>query len=202
MSFNVSDKNELQILQNNGLRICYNVRLRDMVSIERMHNLAHLLSLDQRRQKQVLFLMFIHKNRHVEACRIHPTNTRAANVYSFVREKYNNVKYKNSSYYKGSLLWDTLPASTRLCLDITDFRNSLKRIYSNYNSKIWWHALCFPNCINWMWINEYIWDCDVMKEMQLIWLKLQRLILILILLLLLCTCRKIRGLPWSVSLWN
>ena len=137
MSFNVSDRNELQILQNNGLRICYNVRLRDMVSIERMHNLAHLLSLDQRRQKQVLFLMFIHKNRHVEACRIHPTNTRAANVYSFVREKYNNVKYKNSSYYKGSLLWDTLPASTRLCLDITDFRNSLKRIYSNYNSKIW-----------------------------------------------------------------
>ena len=47
MFFNVSDKNELQILQNNGLRICYNVRLRDMVSIESMHNLAHLLSLDQ-----------------------------------------------------------------------------------------------------------------------------------------------------------
>ena len=137
MSFNVSDKNELQILQYNGLRICYNFRLRDMVSIEHMHNLAHLLSLDQRWQKQVLFLMFIYQNRHVEARRVYPRNTGAANAYSFVREKYNNVKYKNSSYYKGSLSWDTLTATTRLCLNITDFRNSLICIYSKYNSKIW-----------------------------------------------------------------
>ena len=59
MSLNVSDKNDLQTLQNNGLRTCYNVRLRDRVSIERMHNQAKLLSLEQRRQKQVLLLLFI-----------------------------------------------------------------------------------------------------------------------------------------------
>ena len=67
MSLNVSDKNDLQTLQNNGLRTCYNVRLRDRVSIERMHNQAKLLSLEQRRQKQVLLLLFIYKTRHIDA---------------------------------------------------------------------------------------------------------------------------------------
>ena len=77
--------------------------------------------------KTGIILMLFYKNRHVEARRVHTRNTRAANVYSFVPEKYNNVKYKNSSYYKGSFLWDTLPASTRLCLNITDFRNSCEK---------------------------------------------------------------------------
>ena len=108
-----------------------------MVSIERMHNQAKFLSLDQRQQKQVLLLMFIYKNRHVDARRVYARNTRAAEVYSFVRERYHNVKYKNSSYFKGSLLWDTLPVQTRSCLNITDFRNSLRRLYPKYNSIIY-----------------------------------------------------------------
>ena len=37
LSANISDKNDLQVLQNNALRICFNVRLRDKVSIERIH---------------------------------------------------------------------------------------------------------------------------------------------------------------------
>ena len=91
-------------MQNNALRTCFNVRLRDKISIERMHSRANLLSLDQRGQKQILFLLFIYKNRHDDDRRVHARNTRAANVYSFVREVYHNVKYKNSPYYKGSLL--------------------------------------------------------------------------------------------------
>ena len=37
ISCNISDLNNLQTLQNHALQICYNVRLRDMVSIEHMH---------------------------------------------------------------------------------------------------------------------------------------------------------------------
>ena len=37
LSTNISDRNDLQVLENTALRICSNVRLRDMVSIERMH---------------------------------------------------------------------------------------------------------------------------------------------------------------------
>ena len=45
------------------------------------------------------------------------------------------MKYKNSPNYKGSLLWDTLPATTRCYLNITDYKDSLKVIFSKYNSK-------------------------------------------------------------------
>ena len=90
---NISDRQDLQVLQNTALCICYNLRLRDMVSVERMHNRANLLSLDQTRQKQILFLLSIYKNRH-DVRRVHARNTQAANVYSFVRERYHSVKYK------------------------------------------------------------------------------------------------------------
>ena len=136
LSANISDNYDLQVLQNNALRICYNVRLRDRVTIKRMHTCANLLSIDQRRQKQVLILLFIHKARHLDARRIYPRNTRAANVYSFVCERYHNVKYKNSPYYKGSLLWDSLPIATRRCLNIMDYKKSLKMLYRNYNDII------------------------------------------------------------------
>ena len=92
---NVLERNSLQTLQNNTLRICFNVRLRD------------LLSLEQRRRRQLLFLVFIYKTRHDDIRKIHARNTRGANVYSFVRERYNNVKYNNSPHYKGSLRYGT-----------------------------------------------------------------------------------------------
>ena len=136
LSFNISVKNDLQVLQNNALHICYNVRLHDIVLIEYMHTRANLLRLDQRRQKQILFLLFIYKNRHVDARRVYPRNTRAANIFSFVREMYHNVKYSNSPYYKGSLLWHGLPDITKCCLNITDYNNSLKRIYNKYSHDI------------------------------------------------------------------
>ena len=136
ISGNVSDRNDLQTLQNNALRICYNVRLRDRVSVGNMHRNANLLSLEQRRQKQLLCLMFLYKTRHAEIRRIHGRNTRAADVFSFTRERYHNVKYRNSPFYKGALLWDTLPICVRQCLTVSDFKKSLKNIYSSYNDKL------------------------------------------------------------------
>ena len=97
-----------------------------------MHARAYLLSLDQRQQNQILFLLFIYKNRHDDDRRVHARNTRAANVYSFVHEVY-HVKYKNSPYYKGSLLWDNLPVLVKRSLNIIDFKNFIKHIYSKYS---------------------------------------------------------------------
>ena len=132
ISGNVSDRNELQTLQNNALRICFNVKLRDRMSIVQMHNRSNLLSLEQRRQKQLLCLMFIYKNRHIDIRRIHGRNTRAAGVYSFTRERYHNVKYRNSPFYKGALLWDTLPVNARQCLTIIEFKKHLANVYTQY----------------------------------------------------------------------
>ena len=76
ISGNVSDRHDLQ---NTALRICYNVMLRDRVSIAEMHRRSNLLSLEQRRQKQLLCLMFIYKCRHDNVW-LYDRNTRAANV--------------------------------------------------------------------------------------------------------------------------
>ena len=103
------------------------------MSIEYMHNTAGLLSLEQRRPKQVLCLMFIHKQRFTVA-RIHQRITRAAGVFSFVRERYNCTKYKNSPYYKGAILWDGLPVHVRNCTSLLEFKKYLKVIYRKYNS--------------------------------------------------------------------
>ena len=133
ISSNLSDRGELQKLQNYALRIiCYNVKLRDRVSVEHMHNRAKLLSLEQRRQKQLLSLMFIYKQRFTVA-RIHERVTRGAGIFSFVRERYNCVKYKNSPYYKGSILWDGLPNDVKNSQTLLEFKKHLKRLYRIYD---------------------------------------------------------------------
>ena len=121
ISGKVSGRQDLQTLQNNALRTCYNVRLWDRISIVDMHRRARLLSLEQRRQKQLLCLMFIYKTRHASIRRVHGRNTRAANVYSFTRERCQNVKYKNSPFYKGALLWDTLPRHMKQYMSLLEF---------------------------------------------------------------------------------
>ena len=133
ISCNVSDRNDLQTLQNSALRVCYNVRLRDRVAVKGMHNRANLLSLEQRRQVQVLCLMFIYKTRHLDARRVYNRRTRAAVIFNFVRERYNCTKYRSSPYYKGSLLWDALPPDAKRCTTLIEFKKCLKNVYNTYN---------------------------------------------------------------------
>ena len=97
-----------------------------------MHRRANLLRLEQRRQKQLLCLMFIYKIRHDDIRRVHVRNTRAANVYSFTRERYHNTKYKNSPFYKGALLWDMLPLDAKQCMSLKEFKKILSNVYSRY----------------------------------------------------------------------
>ena len=42
--------------------ICFNVRITDRKEIDMMHRPANLISLEQRRQKPLLYLMFIFKD--------------------------------------------------------------------------------------------------------------------------------------------
>ena len=58
LSLNVEDKKDLQIMQNDALRLCYNIRLSDRVTIVNLHEQAKLSSLEQRRIRQLLGLQF------------------------------------------------------------------------------------------------------------------------------------------------
>ena len=133
ISCNVSDRLDLQKLQNNALRVCFNVRLRDRVAVRGMHARANLLSLEQRRHIQVLCLMFMYKNRHYDVRRVHNRRTRAAELYSFIRERYNCTKYRTSPYYKGSLLWDVLPVEAKRTESLLEFKKCLKKVYKTYD---------------------------------------------------------------------
>ena len=100
--------------------------------IELINNRAGLLSLNQRRQKQILCLMYIHKQRFTSA-RIHEKITRAAGIFSFLSKRYNCVKYKNSSYYTGAILWDGLPNVVKNSLTLLEFKKHLNVVYRRYD---------------------------------------------------------------------
>ena len=61
---------------------------------------------------------------------------RAANIFSFTRERYNNVKYRNSPYYKGALLWDTMSDTLRRSTNMLEFKKGLLKQYKTYTGII------------------------------------------------------------------
>ena len=129
-SINQSDKNDLQILQNDALRTCYNVQRRDRLSVKNLHTQAKLLSLDQRRQIQLLSLMYTHKC-SVNPVRVNARLTRGADRYRFYTERCNSTKYRNSPYYRGSNLWDLLLKSTIECDSLFEFKRTMKKVEIN-----------------------------------------------------------------------
>ena len=130
-SLNASDRADLQVLQNNALRICYNIRRRDRQSIRNLHLDANLLSLSQRRSIQLLSLMYNHK-KCLDVRRVANRFTRNANRFIFYTERYNNVKYRNSPYFKGAEMWNNLPIETIHSDNIFEFKKCLKKnlVYS------------------------------------------------------------------------
>ena len=132
-SINISDRDDLQVIQNDALRTCYNIRRRDRISIKKMHGEAKLLSLSQRRKIQLLILMYKHKACH-DVRRPVLRATRNAQRFNFFTERYHNLKYKNSPYYKGSELWKTLPLEVIDCDNIYEFKKCLNKIYRAYDA--------------------------------------------------------------------
>ena len=103
LSLNVEDKKDLQIMQNDALRFCYNIRLSDRVTIFNLHEQAKLSSLEQRRIRQLLGLQFLlykkDTDRHVTRA-----NTRSQQKYVFKVDTKIGKKYERSPYYIGTLL--------------------------------------------------------------------------------------------------
>ena len=125
---NKSDRHELQVIQNDALRTCFNVRRRDRLSVSNMHIKANLLSLTQRRCVQLLGLMYNH-SKNPEHLRVYIRNTREADHIVFRVERYENMKYKNSPYYVGSELWSDLPLDVVHSPTLQQFKLALKKLY-------------------------------------------------------------------------
>ena len=96
-----------------------------------MHNGSHLLSLEQRRTFQLLGLMILQKI-NPNNLRIAPRQTRGADHEQFLVERYDNLKYKNSAYYKGAVLWKLLPHDIATSESMFQFKKSLKSRYKTF----------------------------------------------------------------------
>ena len=104
-----TDREDLQVIHNNALRLCLGIRLTDHISLVEIHRMANLVGLEQRRCIQLLSLLYTHGVNNPDVYHIPPRNTRAGNRRKFRTMKYENIKYCDSPYYKVSKLWDTLP---------------------------------------------------------------------------------------------
>ena len=58
-----------------------------------------------------------------------PRNTCAARRDNFYVKRYNNLKYKNSPFYKGVELWNLLPLDIATRDSLFQFKHSLKKKY-------------------------------------------------------------------------
>ena len=101
ISLNSSEKYNLQIKQKDALRFCKNIRMSDKVSIPKIHDSISLLSLEQRRQKQLLNIM------HGQALKGNSTvvtnvNTRLQVKYVFKTENKMGRKYQHSPIFLGT----------------------------------------------------------------------------------------------------
>ena len=103
MSCNSGDLEDLQIVQNDVLRICNRSKLSDKVSIVDLHKNCKIIGLKQRMQKQILWLMYI-MSRDDKYLRVAPHETRSAHkVVSKVPTKFLPI-YEHSPYYQGTKL--------------------------------------------------------------------------------------------------
>ena len=126
---------DLQVLQNNALRLCKGYRLLERIRIDRIHLECKILGLEQRRRKQLLRLMYLHSR--VEENMKKPVRiTRAVLKLVFKTASKCSTRYLNSPFYKGTLLWNGLDKDLQRVSNVKQFLKELKKLYTVYQ-EIW-----------------------------------------------------------------
>ena len=132
ISVNNGEKHDLQIMENDAIRFCKGLKLLDKVSIPVIHNSIHLLSLEQRRQKQILKIMYIQSQKGRSRA-VTNVNTRSQTKYVFKTDTKIGKKYEKSPYYLGTRLWNGLDKVTQDSDSIYTFNKKICRLYNKYN---------------------------------------------------------------------
>ena len=134
LSLRVEDKRELQIMQNDSLRFCYNVKYADRVSIANLHEGDKLSSLEQRSIRQLLGLQYLLYKKNIDR---HVTRvyTRSQQKYVFKTDTKIGKKYERSPFYIGTRLWNRLSKEIQESPNIYVFKHKVARLYKCYNDK-------------------------------------------------------------------
>ena len=120
LSLTKGQQSDLQNVQNDVLRFAKNVRIKDMISRTELHKEAKMLILCQRRERQLLTLMYTISQKGILR-KITDRATRQQEKYVFKIDTKIGKKYERSSYYQGTKLWDKLPKETQFTETIYEF---------------------------------------------------------------------------------
>ena len=134
LSLRVEDKRELQIMQKDSLRFCYNVKIADRVSIANLHERAKLASLEQRRMRNLLGLQYLLYKKNIDR-HVTRVNTRSQQKYVFKIDTKIGKKYERSPFFIGTRLWNKLSKDIQESLNIYVFKHKVARLYKCYNDK-------------------------------------------------------------------
>ena len=131
LSCSTGDIDELQIVQNDILRICNETRISDRVSIPELHKKCKTIGLRQRMQKQMLWLMFILSR---DNCYLyeHPRQTRNAQKIVFKVPNRITPSYERTPYYIGTKLWNELDVDTQKIENVFAFKKKIALNYVDY----------------------------------------------------------------------
>ena len=124
----IGDKGDLQKMQNDILRICDISRIVDKVSIEKLHGKCKILSLEQRMQKQLLWLMYL-LSKDSNLIKTLTRETRSTSKITFKVPTRITPKYEKSPFYIGTKLWNELAREIQHCNNVYEFK---KEIYKKY----------------------------------------------------------------------
>ena len=86
ISCSIGQRHELQVLQNNALRLCKKYYLRDRIRIDNLHADCTIIGLEQRPRRQLLRLMYLH-SKCENNVKVPPRRTRAMNKIVFKTER-------------------------------------------------------------------------------------------------------------------
>ena len=131
LACNKDRKNEFQIIQNDVLRFCENKKLDDRIQIEVLHKKANLVSLEQRRCKQLLSIMYKLSKDPINIV-VPARNTRLHQKLNFRLDNKIGTKYANSPYYKGTKLWNTLSKEIQDSESIYLYKKEIGKVYSKF----------------------------------------------------------------------
>ena len=122
------DLNDLQTLQNNAIRCCYQISDPRDEHILELHVRANMKLVNIRRQKQILTCLW--RNIQKGVVNIKETNrlNRSAMAPTVYLPIPRTTIFKKSVFYLGAKLWNALPRNVRLCDDIDKFKLEINNI--------------------------------------------------------------------------
>ena len=122
------DLNDLQTLQNNAIRCCYQISDPRDEHILDLHVRANMKLVNIRRQKQILTCLWRNIQKGVVNIKEPNRLNRSAMAPTVYLPIPRTTIFKKSVFYLGATLWNALPRNVRLCDDIDKFKLEINNI--------------------------------------------------------------------------